>query len=57
VVEKLLAWLGIESATLDLDSQSGAFDHLAMASSYEACGSFLIYSFLKAIKSYWWMFG
>jgi len=26
--EKLLAWLGIEPTTLDLRSQSGAFDHL-----------------------------
>jgi len=32
-VEKLLSWLGIQSTTLDLSSQSGAFDHLAMTNS------------------------
>jgi len=28
-VEKLLAWLGIERATLDPSSQSGAYDPIA----------------------------
>jgi len=31
VVEKLLAWLGLNPTTLDLSSQLGALDHLAMA--------------------------
>jgi len=26
LIEKLLAWLGIEPTTLDIDSQSGVFD-------------------------------
>jgi len=33
-VQKLLAWLGIVPTTLDIDSKSGAFDHLAMATPY-----------------------
>jgi len=36
-VKNLLPWLGMEPTTLDLDSQSGAFDHLATGNPPPPC--------------------
>jgi len=49
-VEKLLSWLGIEPPALDLRSQSGAFDHSAMATPRQ-----YYLSIIKFIPKYGWL--